>query len=466
MPVLAEEEDMPAPTRAFRSLREERGIALVLSIVIMAFFSLLLTTLIYYTTSNTSATSRHRVDQQAFALAEAGLSDAMSRLASDATNPDAVPASSTAATISGATYRGTVIGSRWTLTGAGSVRNPASNTPLTRQVTQQVDIVYRPPTNIWQYLFSDATTGCMVVKQNGGIDAPLYVRGNLCVENRAEITRSPLQVEGTLEVANNGFVGKPSAKLEFARLKGGCEGGNPDPHPCTSADRVYADTITTTLDPPEGLQKPPVYFASWYQNASPGPSHYCTSGSMPGGFDNDTTMNGLRPTFNLTPSTAYSCSTNVGQISWTPGNPAGTLTVSGAIFFDGNIMMDNNAKAVYNGQATIYANGTIELFNGATLCAIAGCTASWVDTQNILMLVAGASSGEGFHMLQNSEYQGAAYAVADYRLENNARNWGPVVANQLHIDNNAEQMMPLTDLPPGAPGTDPEIEVVPGTWSG
>jgi hypothetical protein len=466
-PVSAEERLMSLLRQAPSRLREERGIALVLSLMVLTVFGMVLSTLIYYTTSNTTATSRQRADQQAFALAEAGLNDAMSMLVSDASNPDAVPATSTAATLPGATYTGSRSGDRWTLTGRGTVRNPSAGTgtPLTRQVTQKVDIVYVPETEIWSYLFSDATgPGCMRIKQNGGIDAPLYVRGNLCVENNAVITRSPLQVEGTLDIANNGAVGSLSAPLEVAKLRGGCTGGNPDPHPCTSADDVYARSITTTTD---GLTKPSVDFAAWYQKASPGPNHYCTSGSMPGGFDSvgSTVMDGSRPTFDLTPGSAYSCSTSAGQISWVPGNP-GTLTVSGVIFFDGNVVMNNNANALYSGRATLYANGSVVFNNGAKLCAIAGCTSSWNTTQNVLMVVAGASTGYGFHMTQNSEYQGAAYTVADYRLENNARNWGPVVANQLWIDNNAEQMKPLLELPPGAPGTTPTLRLVADSYSG
>jgi hypothetical protein len=128
--------------------------------------------------------------------------------------------------------------------------------------------------------------------------------------------------------------------------------------------------------------------------------------------------------------------------------------------------MSNNANALYSGRATLYANGSVVFNNGSKLCAIVGCTSSWNTIQNVLMVVAGASTGYGFHMTQNSEYQGAAFTVADYRLENNARNWGPVVANQLWIDNNAEQMKPLLELPPGAPGTTPTLRLVADSYSG
>jgi hypothetical protein len=187
---------------------------------------------------------------------------------------------------------------------------------------------------------------------------------------------------------------------------------------------------------------------------------------MPGGFDNDTIpLNQSRATVDLTPSTAYSCSTSAGQISWTPGNP-GTLTVSGVIFFDGDILMTDNAYAVYSGKATIYSSGTILLDNGARLCGIVGCTSSWNTAQNVLMFVAGEGSGTGFLIKNNSIYQGAAYVVGDYLCNNNGVNWGPVVANWIEIDNNCDQTTPLAAMPSGAPGTTPIVRIVPATYSG
>jgi hypothetical protein len=337
---------MSAARPSLSTLREERGIALVLTLFVMTFFAMVLTTLVYYTTANTSATSRHKADQQAYSLAEAGLNNAMSKLfaASDPTNTGAVPTTTETLSTGTTTYSGSLSGNFWTLTATGSARNPAATNPVTRQVSQKVEIIYTPDPTIWAYLYSDTTVpgSCMVTKNNAVIGTPLYVRGNLCVEENTHITGSPLQVEGNVTIDNNASVGYSNAPIAVAKLRGGCTGGSPNPHPCTSADDVYATTITTTTD---GLTKPPVDLAAWYQNASPGPMHNCTSGSMPGGFDTNSVMDRSRATFNLTPNSSYSCSTSTGQISWTNGNP-GTLTVSGTIFFDGDIVMNNNAYGV------------------------------------------------------------------------------------------------------------------------
>jgi Tfp pilus assembly protein PilX len=474
-------------------LREERGVALVLSLVILLSFGIAVTTLIHYTTANTSSTSRQRADQQAYALAEAGLNNAISRLSAalDPRNPSAVPSTTETLTTGTATSSGALTQNSvncsvspmscicfaswptpciWTLTATGSVRNPVGGTatPVTRQVSQKVKIVYTNDITIWKYLFSDATAGCMDTKNNALITAPLYVRGNLCLKNNAEFRGSELQVEGTLSLANGAYVraSPPNNPIAVAKLKGGCTGGNPNPHPCTSADRVYATSLTTT---PDGLTKPLVDIANWYDHTS----RTCTSGSLPGGPpDNNTIRDGSRADFDLTPNTAYSCSTPEGQISWTPGNP-GTLAVSGVMFFDGNIYMNNNAYAVYSGKATIYAYGTVNLSNGARLCGITGCTSSWNTAQNVLMFVAGRSlSGcptpcYGFVLDNHSTYQGAAYTDVDYLCDNGSENWGPVVAYQIQIDNNCDQTQPLSEVPVAAPTPAlRSLEIVPDSYSG
>ncbi len=86
----------------------------------------------------------------------------------------------------------------------------------------------------------------------------------------------------------NGGIGTSGSPLTTATIVGGCTGGNPDPHPCSSTDNVYATTISQTTAP---LTKPTVDLANAYATAQPGPLNNCTTGSMPGGFDNDTTMN-------------------------------------------------------------------------------------------------------------------------------------------------------------------------------
>jgi hypothetical protein len=72
----------------------------------------------------------------------------------------------------------------WTLTGTGTVTNPSGGTPITRTASSQVRVVDAPvnsTTDAWTYVFSDETSSCMGVSDTAEIDAPLYVRGSLCL---------------------------------------------------------------------------------------------------------------------------------------------------------------------------------------------------------------------------------------------------------------------------------------------
>src|SRR4029453_6385667 len=97
-------------------------------------------------------------------------------------------------------------------------------------------------------------------------------------------TGSKLYVGGTL--TNNGSVGTLASPIASATIVGGCTGGSPNPHPCTASDKVYATTISQT---PQEISKPAADLANAYSTATPGPLHGCTTGTMPGGFDPDTT---------------------------------------------------------------------------------------------------------------------------------------------------------------------------------
>jgi hypothetical protein len=315
----------------------------------------------------------------------------------------------------------------------------------------------------WFYNYSDTLSGCLRIEDDVRFDAPLYVRGSLCLEDDVRFSGSSLHVGGTFTAIDNASAGSATAPIPEVNVTGGCTGGNPDPHPCVSgpADRVWdADGVITRN--PTTLTKPSVDLTYWYVNASPGPRNPCTVGSVPGGFDSGTggtavppNPNRSRPTFNLTPGSPYSCQTASGRLSWTPGNP-GTLLVDGTIFFDGNIRMTDGVSAVYRGRATIYSSGSVTLTDAVRLCGIAGCTASWDASANYLVFVAGASSGTGFTLEDDAVFQGGAYVVSNYRLEDSSRNWGPVIANQFTVrDASRTFLIPPVSLPAGAPGITP-----------
>jgi hypothetical protein len=456
---------MPNPHRPRGRWLDESGIALVMSIALLLTLTIMFATVIYFTSSSAGHANRSAAVQRAFELAEAGVSNASSVLsnASDPSLSNAVPSGSS--TLNGGTvsWSGTLLGTTWTLTGTGTVSNPTSpGTTLSRTITKRFTITL-VPAPAWSFNYSDATTGCLTVSNNAVVTAPLYVRGNFCMSNNSHFTGSQIQVKGTVTVNNGASIGYSETPIAVAKLQGGCLSG---PHVCTTADSIYATSLATTAD---NITKPSVDLAGWYQNAQPGPKHNCTSGSITGGFDNDTTVNNIsRGTFDLTPSSSYSCvvtsgGVTIGQLSW--DSTTKVLTIKGTIFFDGPIQV-SSATASYQGQATIYSSGTITFINNARLCGVAACDATWAPATNLMVIVAGAPTGTGLTITNNAIYQGAAYVVADYSLVNNSANWGPVIANHFDLSNNSGGFMPIGGFPSGTPGTQWAVTEVAGGWNG
>ena len=443
------------------------------------------TTAMVYSTSNVRTASRSKADERAFALAEAGLNYAYSTLynASDPTMPGAVPLRSETVEDGTITWSGTLDTetNKWTLTGRGELPNPAGGVNAVRVARGRASIqsvsVGSANNAIWNYVYAEAPTSCMTLSNSVNINVPLYVKGNLCLQNSSQISgqHTVLQVGGTLTIQNSAHVGSAGAKIAEAHIGGGCKLNSAPLHdPCSSSDAVYSTaTPDSTL---AGLEKPPVDLPYWYENAKPGPKQACTSQTgNPPAFDNDSTMNrSLSSSVNLTPGVAYDCVVKdaqgnlVGRLAWTPGSP-GTLTIAGTIFFDGNIVFQNLVNAVYVGRATIHASGTITMQNSTSLCGVAGCNSNWSATQNLLALVAGSTTDTvGFSISNSSVFQGAIYVVNDYVEQNGAVVWGPIVARQVSLANNtSNHYVPLGTLLTGMPQTSDEaIAIVnePGSW--
>ena len=436
------------------------------------------TTAVLYTTSGERAANRSKTDLRAKSLAEAGVNYAFATLynASDPTLASAVPPRTV--TLEGGTveYYGTLDQStnRWTLTGIARVPSPNPGAgdviKIVRGRARLGSSTHGSENNaVWNYVYADATTGCTSIGNSVNVNVPLYVRGNLCLSNSASMTGYSLQVGGTLSLSNTSHVGttdhsassadEDNPQVHEVHVKGGCRLGTTGPFttPCGPAQRVYSEVPPD--DQPAGLTKPPVDLAGWYQNAYPGPMHGCTTGSFPGGFDNDTVMNRSRGTVTLNPSTAYDCQVRdasnnlIGRIAWNPTTKA--LTILGTIFFDGDIEFSNSSQVFYSGRATIYASGTISLRNSTLLCGAPTCDEAWDPLQNLLAFVAGSSTdATGFSVENFSTFQGGVYAVNDYVEENNSTVWGPIIARQLHLQNSTiNHYVPLGVLLPGMPQT-------------
>lgn len=451
--------------------RSQTGFALILALGTMVVLSISVTTMIIYTTSVQRTSSISSAQQRAYALAEAGVNNAMALLygpnanaaspvllgclkhPQNPNNSTTPCADLTVVTAEGTAYyhgvytQGQGNTGSWTITSYGDVANPSGKAHVKRTITAAVLITSGGQSNnisVWNYVYSTAPqgSGCEV-DLNGdhvSVNVPLYVTGDLCLSgDHAEIREDKnnggqavdVRVVGTLTMSgNHATVGTSGNPLTSGWVGVGCNtsvGGAT--HPCTSAD----DWWVSQTDTPLTATPPTTDFPGWYANASPGPGHVCDPALTPSPnltavtnkFDNDATMNGTNTAFDITPKNSdYNCVTATGTLSW--NHTTQNLTIKGTIFFDGNVTATAD-HAKYHGKASIYVNGSLLLNNNNTSIR-AGCPASpaaptrecgwgdsakdWDPNSDMLLFVANKQSGTAIDMnVDHSEFQGDLYCT-------------------------------------------------------
>lgn len=185
-------------------------------------------------------------------------------------------------------------------------------------------------------------------------------------------------------------------------------------------------------------------------------------------FDNNypNRNNSVSPSFNLTPSSSYTCRVGPagspsGELSW--NNSTKVLTVSGTIFIDGSAYISNNATNQYNGQATLYLSGTFVINNSTKFCGgVSGSNcdfSAWNPNTEMLTIVTNSSgglaeTGNGILIDNNSHFQGGLFATYAVEYKNNARSDGPIVGSTVKLSNNVQndQFPTITVVPVGMPG--------------
>lgn len=467
-----------------RRFGDERGIALPFALGVMIILSALAAGIFTYVTMNQGSARRVQADQRAYGLAETGLSYAFSRL-ENAADPYAVGSvPSTAVTLSTGTltYVGTLSGTTWTLTGTGTVRNPSgpNAADVVRTVSAQAQVTTSTQADMrpWDYLFVDQPSGCITMGNSVSMDVALYVRGDLCLTNNSQIDSPAVDLLGNLYVENSAQIGSAGNPIGKFAATGACNYSG-SPVACGPASHVYAGTLATN---PPVIAKPTPDLPYWYANAQLGPQSSCTSGSFPGGFDNDSTLNVSRGEIDLTPSSAYDCrkldgSGNiVAQIKWQPGSP-GTLNIMGVIYFDGHLTWSNLNQIQYDGRGVIYASGQVRIRNNADICGVPACDATWDPRVDLLVFVAGSlisetsSSAVGGDIGNHVTFQGALYVVNDFDMDNNTAIWGPVITRSATIDNSTLIHAPPFPIEfmqgmPAATQTVTAVDPVQGSYSG
>ena len=469
-------------------LAEERGIALVMTLGILLVTSVMVVTVIDYSSSAGRGANRSKADQMAYALAEAGVNNAMSVLANpdnNALNSTLLPARTTSYEAGTVTWSGTFNfnNARWTITSASSVRNPTgpAAAPVARRIVAQVDVIptLSQPLNsqAWNYIYSRSTgSPCdMTLQQSVAINSPLLVTGNLCLQNSSSVLKGPVVIGGSLTMTKNNTVGTAATPLSSVAIGQGCTTGTTTQNPCTggAAMNIYASAVFSN---PPAIPPPNVDWNSWYANGNPGPYYPCTSvtGTPPAFESGDQGVlpnvdltkrnNSILSVVDLTPSTSYSCHTVGGDLAWNATTKE--LSVNGTMYIDGSAKIENGAVNSYTGFATIYLSGTLLIKNSSMCASIASgacSTANWTSNSRMLVFVAGGNgstagvqsqtgAGNGIALV-SARFQGALYATYGIDIATTSNADGPLDGAPVKVGQTVNSTWPaFTVVPNGMPG--------------
>lgn len=466
-------------------LRDERGVALIMALGVLLVLSIAAAASINYTSTQARHESYDSASLRAEGLAEAGVNAAaavLNKPTNNALTASLLPFTTTTLDGGTVTWSGTLnqATSIWTITATGRTPNPTGGGTVVRTLTATVRVVPALADTLnsmaWNYIYDWGTgQGCdMTIQQSVDVHSPLYVDGNLCLQNSATISSGPLVVKGQLTMYQSAnSVGSSSSPVNEAHIGNGCKYKNNPLHvPCAGAtDHVYATILDVTPTP---ISPPTVLWDTWYQNASPGPKFPCYPASSSPSvtwptFDNDGVRNdSVVPAWNLTPAMPYDCWTTGGELKWDPA--AKVLTTNGTFFIDGSAYISNGAVNTYAGQGTLYLSGTFLLKN-SLLCAVSNgssCdTANWDPNTRLLIVVANGNGDNGLPVGDSAQFvsaifQGGVYATNTIDIDTTSSVIGPIVGRTVNLGQSTSATFPfIMIVPSGAPGN-PNVYAQPG----
>lgn len=477
-----------------RRLGEERGIALVMALLVMVVSSAVLVSVIEYTSSSGRDANSNHARQVSYGLAEAGINNALAVLnqAADPKTGTLLPGATETYSQGTAYYSGVYNATlkEWLITAVGTTTNPTGGSPITRTLTRKVilaDTPNGPSVALWSRYYDDDNTVCLDMKDT--ISGPLATRGNLCLKSVGKFVGSKIWVGGNVTLDPGTSIGVSGTPIELADIAGTCKYSTQTANtPCSATDRVYATSIPTTH---ENFSKPTVDFDYWYNNAKPGPKYPCTPGSSSGTpptFDGNTTYDASVSEQELTPNgSSYVCKVveagvTVGELSW--NHSTKVLTIKGTIFIDGDAAFKDDDQLVnYQGRAMLYLSRKMHFDevvcaggSGTTNCRTAGMS-SWAPATNHLVLAIGGkiTTGNVLDFHKRAAFQGTIWATRDCKINEDAMSSGPLICNKLNFDVNEPSgafftWPPLGTLMEGQThGTTPiagDSTVTPSTQSG
>lgn len=472
-----------------RLVRDERGIALVMALGIMAILAGTTAALTLSGALNQRNSLKSADARQAFALASTAMAYAQGAVLGGHVNPPSDSGSVSAAGGGSATWTAVEqndgCNCTWKITAIGKA--DGIERVITEIATQPSDteIVNN---NVWNYLYSDAT-GCTTVNGNVAITVPLLLRGSLCLSGSQSFTGSSLKLGGSLTVSGSAKVGSSTTKISVLQVAGTCNGVTAGTGTCDgNHSPIYASSVSSSLDvqPQMPCIGQPSSLDSLCTGSNDGTwstltSEYtaqagmATSGCPTNLFDNDSTLNNSDTSISsvMFGNTDYDCKVGSSEIKWTHSSK--TLYVSGTLYFDGSLSL--SGTIVYSGLATLYFTGGVSAGSNSSFCGIANCTSSWDTASNAIVFVAGCWANSTGSSLTTSgcislsggaNVQFGGYCTTNYSTAGGSSNMGPVLANSLSLGGATSSLIPFKYMPPGTP-LNYDIQHTPAvvqSWSG
>lgn len=412
-----------------RLLRDERGIALIMALGIMLVLTIGLTTVITLTAAGARDSKRVNAGQKAYALAEAGVNNAVSVLNSNYPGTGGFPGDSTllaartnaydggsctapvnnCAAWSG-TLAGPLVGSpwryEWRITSTGTVLNPSgpATSPVTRTATAVVPVVIPPytpggPGSPLNFLFAGTD---MWFENSLNVISPVYVTRDLHLESTSQIKGAARKVAvGRRLYLKNpqnqiGLTSGGDPRIGEVHVVGECSSkADPSLHSCGTTppngwdtDKIFATVHDGTIPasflnytprltccaPYSGLIPPghagidnPSNMGYWYQNADLGPFGPCTdTNGMAPPFQFDTPAG--RPDNSIDLSATPTTAINLTPAaSYTCQAKAGN-TILGELSWDaGTRLLTVKGTIFIDGSAYIAPSGVARYTGQATI---------------------------------------------------------------------------------------------------
>jgi len=399
-----------AAAARIRCLHDETGASLIAAVgILMAMSAMLAGTL-----SVSTAAGRHAEysssKQGAFALAEAGINNAVSVLNAAYSlgtvaypgDPNLLPMQTTAAGGGTVTWGGTLQQAagvgwswEWRLTATASLPNPTGPSAAPTSATMRAVVpVILPATQAvgssdvlnWIFALRDAD-----LSNHASVGSPLYAGNNLTLDGQAGVLAAARRLAvgntvsmknnhngvGCITLANDNISCGASYRMPDTYVVGGCAykgNGNPAPlhTPCLGdGDNVFVAAGHLYSSIPPGLINLPTVtccapvagsiapasggptssMGFWYLNAAPGPMHGCTTASTVTG----TTV--APPVFDTGDATINNSATPSDPINLTPVGKSYTCRVTGSGQTIGELSWNATTK-VLTVTGTVFIDGS------------------------------------------------------------------------------------------------------------